>query len=389
MSSKIRIIWIVLDGAGAGALPDAWKYGDEGSNTLGHTLEALPELELPNLRRLGLGRLAGLEGLLEDGPVDGGYATMSELSPGKDSTTGHWELAGIVLKQAFPVYPDGFPQELVEEFEMRIGRNVLGNKHASGTEIIEELGAEHIKTGAPILYTSADSVFQIAAHKDVVPLQELYRISAIAREMLQGKHGVSRVIARPFVGNPGSFERVGSERLDISLPPPRPTVLDLAASAGFRVTGVGKVGDIYAGRGFESSPHTSGNGETIRLILEEMQDPRPGIIMANLVDFDMLWGHRRDVRGFGEGLGEFDAFLPRLRSEMRADDVCLVVSDHGCDPTFHGTDHTREYAICLAFGEHIAGESDFGVRPSFADCGKTIGRLLGLDTSTLDGIPFL
>ncbi len=389
MSSKTRIIWIVLDGAGVGALPDAAQYGDSGSNTIRHVLEAVPDLDIPNLVKLGLGKLPTLKRLLPDVEVQGGYGIMAEVSPGKDSTTGHWELAGIIMDKAFPLYTAGFPPEIVREFEQRIGRKVLGNKHASGTKIIEELGPRHLETGSPILYTSGDSVFQLAAHKDVIPLEELYRISAIAREMLQGEHAVSRVIARPFAGRPGSFARVGEERLDLSLPPPRPTVLDLAAKAGLRVRGIGKVGDIYAGGGFESSPHTSGNRESMEHILEEMRNREPGIIMANLVDFDMLWGHRRDVEGFARGLKEFDVFLPRLERAMESNDVCLIVSDHGCDPTFKGSDHTREYAMLLVFGSTIAKDVDLGIRASFADCGRSIADLLGLDASLLDGTPLL
>lgn len=389
MSLQIRrVIWIVLDGVGAGALPDAGQYGDSGSNTLGHALEVEPEPKLPNLQRLGLGRLPTLKGLLPPEKSEGAHGIMAEVSPGKDSTTGHWELAGVVLGNPFPLYPDGFPGDVVREFEERIGRGVLGNKHASGTEIIEELGEEHRRTGRPILYTSADSVFQLAAHKDVIPLDELYRICRVAREMLRGEHGVSRVIARPFVGDTGSFKRVGAERLDLSLPPPRPTVLDLTMEAGLRVRGVGKVGDIYAGRSFESSPHTSGNLETMERILRAMREIEAGIIMANLVDFDMLWGHRRDVSGFARGLEEFDAFLPRLRVAMDASDLCLIVSDHGCDPTFRGTDHTREYALLLLFGDMIAKGVDLGTRTSFADCGRSIADLLSIDGTSLDGTSF-
>ncbi len=387
MRSQTRIIWIVLDGAGAGALPDAAEYGDSNANTLAHTLQAVPGLELPNLAALGLGKLPGLEGLLPQADTLGAYGVMAEVSPGKDSTTGHWELAGLILERPFPLYPDGFPPEVVSAFEECAGRKVLGNKHASGTEIIEELGSEHMRTGRLILYTSADSVFQLAAHKDIVPLQELYSICGVARELMQGEHAVSRVIARPFVGEPGSFKRVGAERLDISLRPPRATVLDLAAGAGLRVRGVGKVGDIYAGRGFERSRHTTDNRETMERILTEVNDRAPGIVMANLVDFDTLWGHRRDASGFAHGLEEFDAFLPRLRAAMRDNDVCIIVSDHGCDPTYSGTDHTREYGILLVFGDRVEKNKDLGRRASFADCGKTIAVLLGLDTSPLDGTP--
>jgi phosphopentomutase len=383
-----RVIWIVLNGVGAGALPDAAVFGDAGADTLGHTAETVPGLFLPNLEGKGLGNLAVMAGVPPRPDAWGAYGLMAEVSPGKDSTTGHWELAGVILDRPFPVYPEGFPPGLVESFEKLIGREVLGNKPASGTEIIEELGEEHIRTGSPIIYTSADSVFQLAAHKDVIPLEELYRICRVARELLVGEHAVSRVIARPFVGEPGSFKRVGAERLDLSLPPPRPTVLDLCREAGLTVRGVGKVGDIYAGRGFESSPHTSGNAETMDRMLEEVGAGYEGILMANLVDFDMVWGHRRDVEGFARGLREFDDFLPRLQSAMGRGDLCLVVSDHGCDPTYAGTDHTREYGILLLFGERVAGSVDLGIRSSFADCGKSVADFLGIDGSGLDGASF-
>jgi phosphopentomutase len=314
---------------------------------------------------------------------------MSEVSPGKDSTTGHWELAGVILDRPFPVYPEGFPSEVVGRFEELIGVKVLGNKPASGTVIIEELGEEHLKTGRPILYTSADSVFQLAANKEVIPLDELYHMCGVAREMLRGEHMVSRVIARPFIGSPGSFERIGAERLDLSLPPPRPSVLDLCSKAGLPVKGVGKVGDLYAGRGFDSSPHTSDNQETMSMILQETSRGGEGILIANLVDFDMLYGHRRDCSGFARGLKEFDDFLPELGRAMKRGDICMVVSDHGCDPTYGGSDHTREYALLLAFGKRVAPGIDLGIRESFADCGKSIADFLEIEARDLDGASFI
>jgi len=383
-----RVIWLVLDGVGAGELPDAADYGDRGAHTLRHTAEAVGGLSLPNLERLGLGNVAPARGLKSRRDAEGAFGRMKEASPGKDSTTGHWELAGVILDRPFPVYPHGFPPEVVEEFERRIGRRVLGNRPASGTSIIEELGEEHLRTGRPILYTSADSVFQLAAHKEVIPLEELYRMCRVAREILQGEHAVSRVIARPFVGRPGSFRRVGAERLDLSLPPPRPTVLDLCQEAGLPVIGVGKVGDLFAGRGFLRSPHTSGNAETMSRLLEEVKSGGIGILMANLVDFDMLYGHRRDPEGFAAALREVDAFLPRLQEAMRTEDLLLVVSDHGCDPTFRGTDHTREYGILLAWNPALSGGTDLGTRGTFADAGKTVADLLGVDGSPLDGDSF-
>jgi phosphopentomutase len=387
-SANKRVIWVILDGAGVGALPDASEYDDEGANTLGNLADVLGGLSLPNMEALGLGNLTNIMGVAPYSVTRGAYGKMSEVSPGKDSTTGHWELAGIILDQPFPIYPQGFPAEVVERFEELIGVKVLGNKPASGTVIIEELGEEHLKTGRPILYTSVDSVFQLAANKEVIPLDELYHMCEVAREMLRGEHMVSRVIARPFIGSPGDFERIGAERLDLSLPPPRPTVLDLCSKAGLPVKGVGKVGDLYAGRGFESSPHTSGNTETMSRILEETSRGGEGILMANLVDFDMLYGHRRDCSGFAGGLKEFDDFLPELGRAMKRGDICMVVSDHGCDPTYGGSDHTREYALLLVFGKRAAPGIDLGIRESFADCGKSIADFLEIEAPDLDGTSF-
>lgn len=383
-----RVIWIVLDGVGVGALPDAAAYGDAGANTLKHLAAAVGGLSLPNLERKGLGNLARMDGVPPRPDAEGCFGIMREASPGKDSTTGHWELAGVILERPFPVYPEGFPAALVREFEERVGRGVLGNKAASGTAIIEELGAEHLRTGKPILYTSADSVFQLAAHTAVIPVEELYRMCRSARELLVGEHAVGRVIARPFEGEPGAFRRIGARRLDLSLPPPRPTVLELCREAGLPVQGVGKVGDIYAGRGFDRSPHTASNAETMQRILEETRRKGRGIIMSNLVDFDMLWGHRRDTAGFAQGLREFDDFLPRLEQSMQEGDLCLLVSDHGCDPTHTGSDHTREHGLLMAFGARVMNGVDLGVRGTFADCGKSVADLLGVDGSSLDGTSF-
>ena len=383
-----RVIWIVLDGVGAGALPDAHLYGDEGADTLRHLAEAVGSLELSRLEALGLGWLDDILGVPPCPRPRGAYGTMLEKSPGKDSTSGHWELAGVILDRPFPVFPEGFPRELVEEFERRIGRRVLGNRPASGTEIIQELGEEHLRTGYPILYTSADSVFQLAAHKEVIPLEDLYRFCRVAREILRGEWAVSRVIARPFVGRPGEFMRVGEERLDLSLPPPRPTVLERAREAGLPVLGVGKVGDLYAGRGFDASPHTSGNRESMARLLDEVRRGGEGILMTNLVDFDTLYGHRRDPLGFARALVEFDQFLEELEPELKEGDVAFIVSDHGCDPTFRGTDHTRERAILLVFGPGIVPGVDLGTRESFADCGRTVADLLGIPAEGLDGTSF-
>jgi len=384
-----RVIWIVLDGVGVGALPDAAEYGDTGANTLEHTAAAVGGLRLPNMERKGIANLVSLPGVLPSHEVDGAFGRMREVSPGKDSTSGHWELAGVILERPFPLFPHGFPPQLVASFERAIGRRVLYNKPASGTEIIAALGEEHMRTGKPILYTSADSVFQLAAHKEVIPLEELYAMCRTARGLLQGEHAVSRVIARPFTGDVGSFERVGAERLDLSLPPPRPTVLELCSAAGLPVRGVGKVGDIYAGKGFDSSPHTAGNDETMSLLLHEVRAGGEGILMSNLVDFDTLYGHRRDPEGFAAALEEFDSFLPRLEIAMGTGDICMIVSDHGCDPTRGGSDHTREYALLLLFGASIRRGVDLGTRTSFADCGKSVAGFLGLASSGLDGTSFV
>jgi len=383
-----RVIWIVLDGVGAGALPDAGVYGDAGTNTLEHTARVVEGLHLPHLESMGLGNLTSIQGLERLENTAGAYGRLAERSPGKDSSSGHWELAGLILKEPFPAFREGFPRDLVRRFEERIGRSVLGNKAASGTEIIAELGEEHIRTGKPILYTSADSVFQLAAHKDIISLQDLYAMCREARELLQGEYAVNRVIARPFVGEAGDFERIGGERLDLSLPPPRPTVLSLCREAGIAVKGIGKIGDLYAGVGLSESIHTAENGETMKCLLDETRTGGEGVVMANLVDFDTLYGHRRDPRGFAHALAEFDAFLPGLRKAMRSEDVCMIVSDHGCDPTHTGSDHTREYGILLVFGDGVMRGRDLGTRGSFADCGRSVAELLGLDGAGLDGKSF-
>jgi phosphopentomutase len=383
-----RVIWIVLDGVGAGALPDAAAYGDAGTDTLAHTARVVGGLCLPHLESTGLGNLACIEGLAPRQDTAGAYGKLIELSPGKDSSSGHWELAGVVLREPFPAFPEGFPHDLVRRFEKRIGRKVMGNKAASGTEIIAELGEEHMRTGRPILYTSADSVFQLAAHKDAIPLQDLYAMCHEARELLQGEYAVNRVIARPFVGKPGAFMRIGGERLDLSLSPPHPTVLVLCREAGITVKGLGKVGDLYAGMGLSESIHTAGNEETMERLLAETTRAGEGVLMANLVDFDTLYGHRRDPQGFAHALREFDGFLPGLQGAMGPDDVCIIVSDHGCDPTHAGSDHTREYGILLVFGAKVARGRGLGIRRSFADCGKSVAELMGVDSADLDGKSF-
>ncbi len=310
-----------------------------------------------------------------------------EASPGKDSATGHWELTGVIIDRPFPTYPDGFPREVIEEFERAVGRKVIGNRAASGTEIIQELGDLHVSTGYPIVYTSADSVFQIAAHKEVIPEVELYSMAEAARRILRGEHMVSRVIARPFRGSSGKYERINAGRRDYAVEPPRPTLLDCLLKNGKPVAGAGKISDLFAGRGFVECEHTADNKETMTRLMELMSRYDEGILMVNLVDFDTVYGHRNDCEGFARALDEFDKFLPDLKGAMKRDDACFITSDHGCDPTFPTTDHTREYAIFLAFGDLLKKDVFVGDRKSFADAGKTAADMLGV-CCKLDGNSF-
>jgi len=369
---------VVLDGVGVGALPDAHRYSDEGSNSVGNTARAVGGLHLPHLGALGLGHLTDIVGVPPHPAPAGAYGRMAERSPGKDTTTGHWELAGIVLSQPFPTYPDGFPPEVIEPFERRIGRRVLGNRPASGTVIIEELGAEHMRTGRPIVYTSADSVFQIAAHEDVIPLDELYGMCRIARELLQGRHGVGRVIARPFVGEPGRFRRTANRR-DFSLPPPAPTILDHLTEAGWAVTAVGKIDDIFVGRGIGRHYPAANNEEAVDGLLRALaENPEPGLFFVNCVDFDTLWGHRNDPEGYAAALEAFDRRLPEIQGALGPDDALLLVGDHGCDPTTPSTDHSREYTPLLVWGGPIRSGVHLGTRDTFADVAATIAAWFGV-----------
>jgi len=372
-----RFIIVVLDGVGIGALPDAGKYGDEGSNTLVNTARAVGGLKLPNLARLGLGNIAEIPGVLPAANPAGSFGKMAERSPGKDTTTGHWEIAGLILDRPFPVYPNGFPQELIEFFEERIGRRVLGNKVASGTEIIAELGAEHMRTGYPIVYTSADSVFQVAAHEEIIPVQELYRICRIARDLLTGEHAVARVIARPFIGRPGAFIRT-ARRHDFSLQPPGPTILDVLKENGLAVLAVGKIADIFAGRGISRTAHTTDNMDGVEKTIEFIKDNGRGIIFTNLVDFDMVYGHRNDASGYAEALTAFDRRLPEIIGALSAGDILIITGDHGCDPTTPSTDHSREYVPVLVYGWHVRPGVNLGVRTTFADVAATIAELFDL-----------
>ena len=373
-----RIIWIVLDSVGIGELPDAAHYGDVGRDTLGHVARSRP-LHLPNLVRLGLANIKPLANLAPPPRPAGNFGKGATVSPGKDTTTGHWEMAGIWLDQAFPVYPHGFPPEVIGEFERRIGRRTLGNKPASGTEIIKELGEEHVRTGFPIVYTSGDSVFQIAAHEEVIPIAELYRMCEIARALLDGPNRVGRVIARPFTGAPGNFRRT-ERRHDYAVEPPRPMLLDVLADRKIPVFGVGKIHDIYNGRGVNDYATTKNNSDGMVKLTEALSRQSNGLIFANLVDFDMLYGHRKDVEGFARSLEEFDVLLGPFLSAMRASDLLLITADHGCDPdpVNPTTDHSREYVPILAYSPGTRpGGVNLGVRSTLADMGQTIAENFG------------
>ncbi|ADL07367.1 phosphopentomutase [Thermosediminibacter oceani] len=373
-----RTIIVVLDSVGIGELPDAALYGDEGSNTLANTAKAVGGLNLPNLRKLGLGNIIKIQGVPPVPEPEAAYGMAAERSAGKDTTTGHWEIAGIILEKPFPVYPEGFPPEVIEEFERKIGTKTLGNRPASGTRIIEELGEEHMRTGYPIVYTSADSVFQIAAHEEVIPLERLYEMCMIAREILQGDHAVSRVIARPFVGTPGNFVRTYN-RKDFSLKPPQETLLDKVKKAGMDVYAVGKIWDIFAGQGITREYHTEGNMDGVDKVLLAMQQMERGLIMANLVDYDMLYGHRNDPAGYARALEDFDGRVPEIMAELKSDDVLIITADHGCDPTTPSTDHSREYVPVLVTGKKVRKGTNLGVLSTFSDIGQTVADLLGCE----------
>lgn len=373
-----NVTLIVLDSVGIGELPDANKYGDEGSNTLGNIIKKTKGVKLNNLNNLGLGAIEGVEGLDSINNIIGSYGRLAESSEGKDTTTGHWEIGGIILKEPFPTFPDGFPEELILKYEMLIGTKTLGNKVASGTVIIDELGEEHMKTGYPIIYTSADSVFQIAAHEDIIPINRLYEICEIARGILKDKYAVGRVIARPFIGRPGAFSRT-SNRKDFSLKPVDKTMLDFIKEAGMEVMAVGKIEDIYSGQGITRSIHTSDNMDGIDKTIEFMKEHKKGLIFTNLVDFDMKYGHRNDAEGYARALEEFDNRLPEIIENLSDDEVLMITADHGCDPTTASTDHSREYVPILIYGKMIKNGVNLGTRKTFADIGATIMNLLGLE----------
>jgi phosphopentomutase len=380
-----RIVWIVLDSVGIGEMPDAAACGDVGSDTLGNIARQRP-LKLPNLCRWGLANIKPLTGLTPASEPIANFGKCALASPGKDTTTGHWEMVGIHLAKPFPLFPHGFPPEVMNEFERRVGRRTLGNKAASGTEIIEELGEEHMRTGSPIVYTSADSVFQIAAHEEIIPLFELYKMCDIARNILRGPYEVGRVIARPFEGEPGSFKRT-TNRHDYAVPPPKGMLLDQLHSKGVEVSSVGKIFDVFLGRGIGDHEKTVSNADGMAKTLQMMKDQPTGLIYVNLVDFDQLFGHRNDVEGYAKALEEVDAWLPLLESRVAPGDLAILTADHGCDPTTPSTDHSREYVPLLAYGPSSRHGVNLGTRASLSDIGQTVAENFG--TSIVTGKSFL
>lgn len=387
MSKFRRIILLVLDSAGIGEMPDAAAWGDAGSDTLGNVINLRP-ISLPNLQKLGLGNIRSFKNLpaIED-PV-GGYGKCTLKSNGKDTTTGHWEMAGIILEKAFPTYPNGFPDEVISEFIKRAGvPGILANVPASGTEIIERLGEEHVKTGKPIVYTSADSVFQIAAHEAVIPIERQYEICEIAREILDGKHRVGRVIARPFVGeNAADFKRT-ENRHDYAVPPPNDNLLPLLAEKDLDVVAIGKIASIYDSMGVTQDLTAKNNDQAIDQTINALNADNHGLIFSNLVDFDMLYGHRRNPEGYAAALEHFDSRLPEIMIAMREDDLLIITADHGNDPTYPGTDHTREYCVLLTYTRASEKGVDLGIRQSLSDIGQTIGENFGIEIK--DGVSFL
>jgi phosphopentomutase len=380
-----RVIWIVLDSVGIGEMPDAVKYGDAGSDTLGN-IARQRQLYLPNFCQLGLANIKPLTGLAPAAEPAGAYGKCTLASPGKDTTTGHWEMVGIHLEKPFPLFPHGFPREVLDEFERRIGRRAIGNKAASGTEIIKELGEEHVRTGSPIVYTSADSVFQVAAHEEVIPLFELYKICETARDILRGPYEVGRVIARPFIGEPGSFTRTPN-RHDYAVPPPKGMLLDQLAERDIDVYSIGKIFDVFLGRGIREYVKTKSNTDGLAKTIEAMDEVDRGMIFVNLVDFDQQYGHRNDVEGYARALEEVDRWLPEFDAKLRPDDLAIFTADHGCDPTTPSTDHSREYVPVLAYGPGVRNGVNLGTRGSLSDIGQTVAE--NYDTKIVVGESFL
>ena len=375
-----RITILIMDSVGIGALPDSEKFGDVGVNTLGNIVKAFPDIKIDNLKKMGVGNIEGFNELdATDNPI-ASYGRSLEFSNGKDTTTGHWEIAGLKIEKPFKTFPNGFPDEVINEFERLTNRKVLCNKPASGTVILEELGEEHMRTGNPIVYTSADSVFQIAAHEEIIPLEELYKMCEIAREILRGENQVARVIARPFIGTKGSFERT-SNRHDYSLDPFGKTVLDIAKEANYEVKAVGKIVDIFNGNGITESVHTVSNMDGVDKTIEYLKTDFKGILFTNLVDFDAKFGHRRNVEGYKKALEEFDRRIPEILETMKDDDMLIITADHGNDPTYKGTDHTREYIPLLVYGKKIKKNINLGTRKTFADIAATISDILKIDST--------
>lgn len=375
-----RVILFVLDSVGIGALPDSEKFGDIGVNTLGSIAKATENFKIPNLIKMGLGNIEGVDYLKKADQPIGAYGRSLEASNGKDTTTGHWEIAGLFIEQAFKTYPDGFPSHIIDVFEEKIGRKILCNKPASGTVVLDELGELHMQTGQPIVYTSADSVFQIAAHEDIIPLESLYEMCQIARDMLVGDDQVARVIARPFIGTPGNFQRT-SNRRDYSIKPFDKTVLDYAKEAGLDVRAVGKIVDIYDGEGITHDVHTKDNMDGVDQTLNHLKDSFKGILFTNLVDFDAKFGHRRDISGYQNALEEVDARMPELMAAMKPTDLLIVMADHGNDPGYKGSDHTREYIPILVYGDEVKAGVDIGTRKTFADIAATVSDVLGIQAT--------
>jgi phosphopentomutase len=391
VARRPRATVLVLDSVGVGALPDAGDYGDEGSNTLSNTARAVGGLHLPNLGAMGLGNITDVEGVPPREATNACWGRNAEASKGKDTTTGHWEMMGMRLDRAFPTYPDGFPADVMDAWERETGLGWLGNHAASGTVIIQELGDEHVRTGKPIIYTSADSVFQIAAHEDVVPIEELYRLCTIARtRVCVGRHAVGRVIARPFLGpdETGTYERTHRRR-DFALEPPEPTVLDVLTREGVPCYGIGKIGEIFAWRGICESPHSTDNMNGFDHLIDRVVASGPGFVFANLVDFDMVWGHRNDFAGYAAGLEAVDARIPDLLDAMGAGDLLIVTADHGCDPTTPSTDHSREYTPLLAKMKGVEHGVGLGTRSTFGDIGETVLDFYGLGGRCGRGASFL
>ena len=389
MLTNGKIILIILDGVGVGELPDANLYGDVGANTLSNISKKIGGLDLPNLTSFGLGNIISISGVKPNDFPRASFGKMQEISHGKDSTTGHWEIAGIILEKDFPYFPDGFPNEIIEKFiSLNDLKGVLGNKVASGTNIINELGDEHVRTGFPIVYTSADSVFQIAAHEDVISIERLYEICKIARDKIFiEKNSVGRVIARPFIGADGNYSRT-KNRKDFSLDPPKKTILDLLFENGIETISIGKVDDLFNLRGIKTSHHTKSNAEGVEKILFEMENKSRGLIFANLVDFDQQFGHRQDPIGFANALMEFDQWLPQIEKKLNENDILILTADHGNDPTDDSTDHSREFVPLLVFSNRQQTGKDLGTRQTFSDIAQTIGEYFSLNCNDLAGKSF-